>query len=123
MNQARIAEIFLLISGEESETPFMDIIYLAMHETDSMLRPGVDISDIRLSFLAAAIANYRLQQMYAARERSAVTYAGKLPKQPKNIACKCAGEIVKDYMRICESMLKVSDFVFSSFSGRGEEIK
>ena len=123
MNQARIAALFLLISGEENEAPFLDLINLAMYETNCMLRPGVDISDIRLGFLVAAIANYRLQQMYAARERTNVTYAGKVPKGYRNTACEYAVALVKDYMKICDELLDLSDFVFSSFSGSEGEIK
>lgn len=123
MNQARIVALFLLISGEEKETPFLDLINLAMYETSCMLRPGVDISDIRLGFLVAAVANYRLQQMYAARERAKVTYAGKVLKESQNTACEYAMALVRDYMKICDELLNVSEFVFSSFSGGEEEIK
>lgn len=123
MDMAHIVPLFLLMSGEEDENRFLEIINLAMYEISRILRPGVDISDIRLGFLSAAVANYRLQQMYAARERAAVTYAGKLLKESQNTACEYAKALVKDYMKICEELLNVSDFVFSSFSGSEGEIK
>lgn len=122
MDIEEMKAIFTLISGEEVGEGFTDLINLAISETLAMLRPEANKNDFRLNYLVAAIANYRLQQMYSARERAAVTYAGKIPKEYRNTACEYARALVRDYMKICGKLLKVSDFVFSSFSESGEEI-
>ena len=121
MDIQKITEIFELMTGEENSTEYMKLIYLSMREVDDILRPNADISDLRLCFLCAALAFYRLQQILAARERADVTYAGKVLKQSQNTACEYAKQLLKDYLQMCKSLITVETFVFGSFSS-GEEM-
>ena len=120
MDISDITEIFELFTGEENGIEYFRIINLAMYETGMMLRPDADRTDTRLNYLAAAIAYYRFQQILAARERAAVTYAGKVLKESQNTAYEYSKLLMKDYMQICSDLIKPQGFIFSSFSG-GEE--
>ncbi|EWM53300.1 hypothetical protein [Ruminococcus flavefaciens] len=122
MDIQEITDIFELFTGEHNGEEYFSIINLAMYETGIMLRQGADRTDFRLSYLAAAIAYYRLQQILAARERAAVTYGGKVLKESMNTAYEYSKELLRDYMQICSDLLTAKNFVFSSFSGREEEI-
>lgn len=121
MDIQKITEIFELMTGEENSTEYMKLIYLSMREVDDILRPNADISDLRLCFLCAALAFYRLQQILAARERADVTYAGKVLKESQNTAYEYAKQLLKDYLQMCQSLITVETFVFGSFSS-GEEM-
>ena len=120
MDISDITEIFELFTGEENGIEYFRIINLAMYETGMMLRPDADRTDTRLNYLAAAIAYYMFQQILAARERAAVTYAGKVLKESQNTAYEYSKLLMKDYMQICSDLIKPQGFIFSSFSG-GEE--
>ena len=120
MDIQKITEIFELMTGEENSTEYMKLIYLSMREVDDILRPNADISDLRLCFLCAALAFYRLQQILAARERADVTYAGKVLKESQNTAYEYTKQLLKDYLQMCRSLITADTFVFGSFSS-GEE--
>ena len=121
MDIQKITEIFELMTGEENSSDYMKLIYLSMREVDDILRPNADISDLRLCFLCAALAFYRLQQILSARERADVTYAGKVLKESQNTPYSFAKELLRDYVQICSDLLKAQNFTFSSFAG-GEEL-
>lgn len=122
MDFSEITEIFELFTGEENGVEYFRIINLAVYETGMMLRPDADRTDTRLNYLAAAIAYYRFQQILAARERAAVTYAGKVLKESQNTAYEYSKLLMKDYMQICSDLIKPQSFIFSSFSGGEEEL-
>ena len=92
-----------------------------MYETQIMLLPDADDTDIRLNFLSAAIAFYRLQQIMAARERAECTYAGKVLRESQNSAYDYSKRLLRDYFQICNDLLSSKNFIFSSFSC-GEEV-
>lgn len=114
-------KVFELFTGEENGEEYFMILSLAVYETETMLRPEADPTDVRLNYLAAAIAYYRVQQILAARERAAVTYAGKVLKESQNTAYGYAKELLRDYLQICSDLLKSKNFTFSSFAA-GEEL-
>lgn len=93
-----------------------------MYETNAMLRPDADPTDLRLVFLSASIAFYRVQQMLAARERAEYTYAGKVLKPSQNTAYEYSKRMLRDYLQICSDLLFPQNFVFSSFSDGKEDI-
>lgn len=121
MDIQKVTEIFELMTGESNSTEYMKIIYLSMREIDDLLRPNADISDLRLCFLCAALAFYKLQQILAARERAEVTYAGKVLKESQNTAYEYAKQLLRDYLQMCKSLLTADTFVFAGFSS-GEEV-
>ena len=121
MDIQKVTEIFEIMTGETNSAKYIKLIYLSMREIDTLLRPNADISDLRLCFLCAALAFYRLQQILAARERAEVTYAGKALKESQNTAYEYAKQLLRDYMQICKDLITSETFVFSSFSS-GEEL-
>ena len=121
MDIQKVTEIFEIMPGETNSAEYIKLIYLSMREIDTLLRPNADISDLRLCFLCAALAFYRLQQILAARERAEVTYAGKVLKESQNTAYEYAKQLLRDYMQICKDLITSETFVFSSFSS-GEEL-
>ena len=121
MDIQKVTEIFEIMTGERNSAEYIKLIYLSMREIDTLLRPNADISDLRLCFLCAALAFYRLQQILAARERAEVTYAGKVLKESQNTAYEYAKQLLRDYMQICKDLITSETFVFSSFSS-GEEL-
>lgn len=121
MDNAEIRSLFLLFSGEEeigANGPFIDI---AVAETEKMLLPGCDTEDMRLNFLAAAIANERFQQAKSARDRTRAAYAGKMLAAGSELPVKHAHGLVLDYMRLCEDILSSRTFFFMSTPFREEE--
>ncbi|MBQ8296605.1 MAG: hypothetical protein IJX77_02340 [Ruminococcus sp.] len=121
MNIESVTTLFQLFSGEDDTEKYQPIISLAVSETEKMLADGADITDVRLEFLCAAIANYRLQQINAAHDRSESTYAGKLVTSPENSgALGYAEKLLADYMNLCSGLIKPRTFVFMSFGSETE---
>ena len=121
MDLQTIASDFELFTGEGNSEQYAQLILLAVSEVGRLLLPDADTTDVRLSFLCAALAFYRLQQILAARERAAVTYAGKVLKESQNTAYEYAKELLRDYIQICSDLISSKNFTFSSFAG-GEEL-
>lgn len=121
MNIESVKTLFSLFSGEEATEINMPLIELASAEVRKMLLPDADSSDIRLDFLTAALANYRLRQVKSSRDRTKVTYAGKFLTDSKN-DCTYAEKLLRDYLQICEELIAPRIFVFSGFSGGKETL-
>ncbi len=114
MNIDSVKTLFELFSGESAEN-FAPLVRLAVDETEKMLLPNADASDVRLGFLAAAIANYRLRQIMASRDRSQVTYAGKMLDSGA-ATVSGAEKLLRDYLGLCSDLIKPQTFVFAAFS-------
>ena len=69
MNTVSVRTLFALFSDEEDTERYAPVIELALRETELMLVTGADRSDVRLDFLCAALANYRLQQIKSGQDR------------------------------------------------------
>jgi len=121
MDIQTIVSAFELFTGEENGDDYYQLILLAVSEVGRILLPDADTTDIRLVFLCAALAFYRLQQILAARERAAFTYAGKVLKESQNTAYEYAKELLRDYLQIADDLVSSRNFIFSSFAG-GEEL-
>lgn len=121
MNIESVKSLFTLFSGEESSEKYMPLISLAAAETETMLAEGADSGDIRLDFLCAAIANYRLQQINAAHDRTESTYAGRMTSSAGNSgALKYAEKLLADYINLCGSLITPKTFMFMSFGTDSE---
>ena len=118
MNIESVKSLFELFSGEPQEN-YLPLAELAVAEVEKMLIPDADSSDVRLNFLAAAIANYRLSQIKNSQDRTKVTCAGKMldPAAAKTYA---AG-LLRDYLQLCSPLIRPRTFIFTGFCG-GEEI-
>lgn len=124
MNIESIKPLFQLFSGEDDIGRFMPLITLAAAETERMLTDGADRSDIRLDFLGAAIANYRLQQINAAHDRTESTYAGRLAADCGNSgSLRYAEKLLSDYINLCGDLIKPRTFMFMSFGTETEGLK
>ena len=121
MNTQTVTNLFELFTGTHNGIEYYQLIRLAMYETEKMLLPDADRTDIRLDFLSAAIAFYRLQQILAAREIAECTYAGKVLKESQNTAYDYSKRLLRDYFQLCSDLLYSQGFIFSSFSS-GEDV-
>ncbi|HAJ96622.1 MAG TPA: hypothetical protein DCO72_02650 [Ruminococcus sp.] len=110
--------LFTLFSGEEDSHAFAPLISSAVQEVTQQLRSDADSSDVRLCYLAAAIANVRYAQITSSKNYPLATFAG-------NVARASDGEqrfsfaerLVKDYQWLCGDLLKNRDFAFLSVGG------
>lgn len=113
MNIEAVKSLFTVFSGEELNDAYDQIIRLAVSETEKMLVPGCDTSDIRLEFLCAAAANYRLQQINAAHDRSGSVYAGSMTElKSGKTALAYAEKLLSDYMNMCADIIVPRTFMF-----------
>ncbi len=115
INVDLVQTLFNLFSGQKSEND-NDFIIIAKLETEEMLLPGTDGTDARVSFLCAAIANYRYQQAKAAADSSMYTYAGEMVQAKKNTPLAFAESMLRDYYQLCRKIIKPQNFVFMGFS-------
>ncbi|MDE5770425.1 MAG: hypothetical protein K2I06_02180 [Ruminococcus sp.] len=121
MNIESVKTLFTLFSGEDVSETYTPIITLAVSEVEKMLLPESDSTDVRLDFLCAAIANHHLQQINSARERAEFTVAGKMLKESQNTALSYSEKLLRDYMNMCEDLIKPKTFMFMSFSEKTGE--
>lgn len=113
MNIESVKSLFTVFSGEEVTDAYTQIINLAVYETEKMLVPGCDTSDIRIEFLCAATANYRLQQINAAHDRSESVYAGSMAElKSGKTALAYAEKLLADYMNMCADIIVPRTFMF-----------
>jgi hypothetical protein len=111
-----VKSLFTMISGEEDYEIYLPIIILSMSETERMLKAGADISDIRLDFLSAAIANFRYVQLKASRDRTqAVMLGNAITSENESGTLRYAEKLMYSYMGMCSELINCDGFVFSGF--------
>lgn len=115
MDEVKIQKLFTLFSGEEYTAEHEPIIKLAMTETGKILR-NPETVDERIDFLCAAAANYRLQQIRSASDRSEYTYAGKMSDGSRYSVLTLAENLLRDYYNMCADIIEPQNFVFMGFS-------
>lgn len=112
MNIESVKTLFTLFSGEDSLEKYMPVITLAVSEVEAILI-SPDESDIRLDFLCAAVANFRLRQINASRDRTEFTYAGKMTAgDTEKSSLRCAEALLRDYMSLCKGLIRNESFTF-----------
>lgn len=122
MNIESVKSVFTLFSGETDFEKYSPIIDLAVSEVENMIS-SEGCSDVRLDFLCAALANYRLQQINAAHDRYEDTYAGKMLNSPADSGTLGYAErLLADYMDLCRDIIKPQTFTFMSFGCGTEEL-
>lgn len=113
MNMQMIGSLFSLFSGEENIGLHMPLLMTAIHEVTAKLRSDADSGEVRLCYLAAAIANLRYTQMYGAREKALATYAGTIARQSDGEQqMRFALHLVRSYQALCSDLMRDEDFVF-----------
>ena len=118
MDMQMIYSLFKLFSGEEDSEKYMPLLMTAVHEVKSSLKREEDIQEVRLCYLAAAVANLRYTQMFGAREKALVTYAGTVSREanPEN-QIRFAEQLVNSYKALCHDLLKETQFCFFGVRG------
>lgn len=118
MNRLKIQKIFALFTGDEYEEKYDPLIDLAMAETAKLLREDAGEEDPRITFLCAAMANYRFRLMRCASDTGKYTYAGKVDEAGQQHKLEFAERMLKEYLTLCRDILKTGEFVFMGFSGK-----
>ncbi len=122
MHIESVKSLFTIFTGETDYDAFMPIINLAVSETEKMLRTDADTEDVRLDFLCAAIANFRLVQIKSAKDRTLATAAGKVLNSENNSGTlKYAEKLMCDYISLCRDLIISDSFAFIGF-GKGDEL-
>ena len=113
MNIESVKSLFRMFSGEDDSEKYAPLIELALSETEKMLLPDADRSDVRLNFLCAAVANHRCRQIISSRDRTEITYAGKMLRDGKDSALAYSEKLLRDYLELCSDLVKPQTFTFA----------
>ena len=113
MDIESVKSLFTMFSGEECADRYMPLILLSIGEVERIVLPETDMTDMRLHFLCAVMANYRLQELKSAQDRSKITYAGKLISG-KDSPLEYAHRLLKEYYDMCRGLIYPETFVFSA---------
>lgn len=118
MNMETVKALFTLFSGETDTVTYLPVLKAAEEEVVRLLREGADRTDVRLCYLAAAVANLRYAQILAAQEKVLATYAGTLPRQSSaEQQIRFARQLVSAYHALCAELVAGDEFVFSGIRG------
>lgn len=118
MDMQMIYSLFKLFSGEEDARKYTPLLMTAVQEIKSSLLHEEDIQEVRLCYLAAAVANLRYMQLSGAQEKSLVTYAGTVSRESNaEKQIHFAEQLVQSYRALCSDLLKVKNFCFIAVRG------
>ncbi|HBB19753.1 MAG: hypothetical protein KBI35_04970 [Ruminococcus sp.] len=120
MNTDSVRSLFAMFSGQPADESTAPLVTLAVERVSSFLLPEADPEDVRLDFLCAAEANFRYQQIKAARGAEEYTYAGKLSKNGQTTALTCAESLLRDYYQLCEDLIRPQTFTFMTTGKEAE---
>ncbi|MCR4888022.1 MAG: hypothetical protein K5979_02420 [Ruminococcus sp.] len=112
MNREHVTQIFQMFSGESVNEGWSAVVELACTETEAMLKDGAEDTDVRLEYLAASIANYKLQLIHAGSAKSDYNYLGKVRSDSESPALKYARSMMKDYYELCADLIEPQTFIF-----------
>ena len=122
MNLQQVAPIFILFSGERDTAKFQPLLRSAVLEVRAMLRADADVSDERLTYLAAAIANLRHSQMLCAQQTKLYTAAGSVPKSDGSGNRPVFAQALRDaYLRAAAPLLRDDSFLFAAVGKEADE--
>jgi len=117
MNMMQINSLFTLFSGETDLNKYSPLIDSAVSQVTSQLREGADISDTRLDYLCAAIANYRYSQIVCVKNKIAFTYAGTADsKGNSQMEYDLAKGLMTEFYKAASGLLSDNSFVFSAIA-------
>lgn len=118
MNMQMISSLFSLFSGEKDVSACLPLLMAAVEEVRQELRAEAELTDVRLCYLAAAVANLRYTQMYGAQTKVLATYAGTIARQNDTTQQQqFAAQLVDSYRALCAPLLRDRAFVFSGIRG------
>ncbi len=121
MNRETVRSLFSLFSKENSDD-YQPLVSAAVAEVEGALRPDADKSDVRLCYLAAALANLRYTAILWARGREAATYAGNLPGASDGAQeYAFALRLVQAYKGMCAELIEDRGFLFTGIREAADE--
>jgi hypothetical protein len=120
INVMNVKQIFTLFSGEPANVSWLAVITAACREVEEMLLPGTDDTDVRLEFLAAAVANSRAQTIRLSSGKSGYEYAGSISAPGKSTSSDFAAALLRDYMELCSDLIKPKTFIFETIPTKGD---
>lgn len=111
-----VRNLFQMMSNLEEVLPYDPLICCAIKEVQQLQRTDCpESASHALTFLAASLANLYYQEVQAAQEQTACTYAGTIAKQTDHTAqLKAAQHLVAHYRQMCSPFLNDTDFCFWS---------
>lgn len=112
-----IGALFTLFSGEADASGYLPLLSLAAAEVRRALRDGADETDVRLCYLAAAVANLRYQEIWGIRGGVLAVYAGNVAAAPDDVKGSLAERLVAAYRGICADLLRDETFFFIGTGG------
>lgn len=118
IREAKVMQLFALFANLAVTDPWRGIAEAAIAQTVRECRDGIDRSDIRLCYYAAALANLQYRRIIAAQSAVSPTYAGSVPAARDDRGpCALAERLVLAYRDAASDLLK--DGVQSGFVFRG----
>jgi hypothetical protein len=106
-----VTPLFILFSGQNDQSIYEPIIEGAIKELQNMLLDDIDTEDELLNFTAAAIANFRYSQIFAARDKISYTPAGTVAQNNNgNQKFDFAKSLMLEYLNSISKYLKDNFF-------------
>lgn len=113
MNIENVKSLFVLFASESDTEKYLPLIQSAISEVTFSLRSDSDPSDIRLEYLAAAIANLRYTQILAAKDKVIHNKNGDLATNHNGSQqLEFAYALVREYKVLVYNLLDDSNFAF-----------
>ena len=118
MDMQMIYSLFKLFSGEEDSQKYMPILTAAVQEVKASLLDEDSVQEVRLCYLAAAVANLSYTQMFGAQQKALATYAGNISKESDlTHQIRFAEQLVHSYKSLCADLLQEQNFFFAGVRG------
>ncbi len=114
MNIEKICSLFTLFSGETDVKKYMPFINSAVSDILPKLKKSADLSDERLAFLCASVANLRYIQVLGLKDKLSYTYAGTVAKDDNSEKkSKLAENLVREYWLSISDLTDDCNFIFT----------
>lgn len=113
MDIEKINGLFTLFSGETDVKKYISVINSAVCDVLPKLKKNADLSDERIAFLCAAVANLRYLQIKSFRDTLTFTRSGTaVTEDNSGYKSELARNLVRDYWISISDLVEDSDFVF-----------
>lgn len=114
INISTVNPLFTLFSGESDVETYQPIIQNAIDDVVRRLKSAEYITDTRVRYLCAALANLRYKKFKIANDRYLYTFAGKTPNQDTGKQqYDFAESLFKEYVAASYEILVDNDFYFT----------
>ena len=118
INVNNVKSLFELFSGEDANSEWTPVIVMAVLEVRNMLLPDADDTDTRLEFLAAAVANYRTQEIKLSSGKREYEYVGQMDSGGARTSLAGAEMLMREYVQLCRDLIKADTFVFETIPAK-----